>query len=79
MMSKEDLDTMLPEIDEKLSTMGGSGAALEGSLSKMNKLANIQFKNKKHVKDKIKQELIRIKNERDRIEEKQKYWKEQLS
>ena len=53
---------MLPEQTEKLSSIGSSGK--EGSTSKMNKLANIQFKNKKHVKDKIKQELIKIKNER---------------
>ena len=59
---------MLPELTEKLSSIGSSGK--EGSTSKITKLANIQFKNKKHVKDKIKQELIKIKNERQRIEEK---------
>ena len=68
----------MPQINGGLSAIGVS-TKLDGSAGNMVKLANIANKNNKHIKDKIKSEIFKIKAERSRIEEKRKYWIEQLS
>ena len=73
LLSENDLNSFLPEINQGLSAIGTS-TNQEGKTSEMVKLAKINHKNNKHIQDKIKSERFKVKAERSRIEEKRKYW-----
>ena len=80
-LSQEVIDELFPLINPNLSVISandGMNNLMDKEKHKKSilKLVNIKFKNKRHIKQIIEQERLKLKIERDRIDEKRKYWQD---